>query len=105
MGFGRPACLPKTIFFVRKTVRLTVVFNVGVGELNIYSYSILPAISLFGMLECMIVEGSYNTDLFLTFIEDLLLKMQPFPGAKSVVIMDNCAIHKDPKIRDLILER
>ena len=72
---------------------------------NFFRYSILPAISLFGMLECMIIEGSYNTDLFITFIEDLLQKMRPFPEPKSVIVMDNCAIHKDPKIRELILGR
>ena len=53
----------------------------------------------------MIIEGSYNTDLFLTFIEDLLGKMQQFPEAKSVVVMDNCAIHKAPEIRELIETR
>ena len=57
------------------------------------------------MLECMIIEGSYNSELFLIFIEDLLSKMQPYPAAKSVIVMDNCAIHKDPRIQDLITGR
>ncbi len=68
-------------------------------------YSILPAITLDGIIECMIVEGSFNTELFTQFIEDLLGSMQPFPAAKSVIVMDNCAIHKAQQIRDLIESR
>ncbi|KLO19023.1 hypothetical protein SCHPADRAFT_788694, partial [Schizopora paradoxa] len=63
---------------------------------------ILPAITIDGMIECMIIEGSFNTELFTSFIVDLLDKMQPFPAPKSVVVMDNCVIHKAPEIRELI---
>lgn len=68
-------------------------------------YSILPAITLDGMIECMIIEGSFNTETFTSFIADLLGKMQPFPAAKSVVVMDNCVIHKAPEIREMIESR
>ncbi len=57
------------------------------------------------MIECMIIEGSFNMELFTRFIEDLLGKMQPFPASKSVIVMDNCAIHKAPEIRQLIEDR
>ena len=73
--------------------------------LTLLRYSILPAISLTGIVECMIEEGSFNTELFLIFIEDLLSKMQPFPAPTSVIVMDNCAIHKSPEIRELIETR
>ncbi len=63
---------------------------------------ILPAITLDGIIECTIIEGSFNTELFTEFIEDLLEKMQPFPANNSVVVMDNCKIHKAPEICDLI---
>lgn len=56
-------------------------------------------------MECMIVEGAFNTDLFIVFIKDLLLKMQPFPAPNSVIIMDNCSIHKAPEVRELIESR
>ncbi len=69
------------------------------------SYSILPAITLDGIIECKIVEGSFNTESFMGFIKDLLAKMQPFPSPKSVIVMDNCAIHKAPEIRELIKSR
>ncbi|KAL5492659.1 hypothetical protein ACEPAI_4106 [Sanghuangporus weigelae] len=41
------------------------------------TYSVLPAISLDGMLECIIVEGSFNADSFAAFIDTLLDSMQP----------------------------
>ena len=52
-----------------------------------------------------IVEGSYNTELFTEFIEGLLDCMNPFPARNSVIVMDNCKIHKDPTIVNMILER
>ncbi len=58
-----------------------------------------------GILECMIVEGLFDTQLFFKFIKDLVAKMQPFPGPNSVVVMDNCRIHKATEIREYIEER
>lgn len=68
-------------------------------------YSILPAITMEGVIECMIIEGSFDTELFFRFIKDLVTKMQPFPGPNSVVVMDNCRIHKAAEIREYIEER
>jgi hypothetical protein len=28
--------------------------------------------------------------------------MQPFPLQNSIIVMDNCRIHKDPEILDMI---
>ncbi len=53
----------------------------------------------------MIIEGSYDTESFMQFIKDLLTKMQPFPAPNSVIIMDNCKIHKALEIRELIESR
>ncbi len=58
-----------------------------------------------GMIECLIVEGSFNTELFMAFIQDLLEKMNPYPAPNSVIVMDNCSIHKDPQIREMIEAR
>ena len=68
-------------------------------------YSVLPAISLNGMLHCTIREGSFDTASFTAFISDLLDHMQPWPTLNSVVVMDNCKIHKSPEIRKLIESR
>lgn len=69
------------------------------------SYSLLPALSLDGILHVKIVEGSFTAVRFYEFIEGLLDRMQPFPGKNSVIVMDNARIHKDPAILDLIVGR
>lgn len=51
------------------------------------------------------MEGSFNGTLFMGFIQELLTKMAPFPAPKSVVVMDNCAIHKSAEIRELVESR
>ena len=66
------------------------------------SYSLLPAISLDGMVDCVVVENAFNASLFAGFIASLLDKMNPFPAPRSVIVMDNCSIHKAPEIRQLI---
>lgn len=68
-------------------------------------YSVLPAISLDGILYVNIVEGSFTTETFAEFIDGLLDKMNPFPGPNSVIVMDNCRIHKADLIREMIEER
>lgn len=68
-------------------------------------FSILPALSLDGFLFASIVEGSYNAALFAEFIETLLEHMNPFPGPNSVIVMDNCRIHKSPLIVEMIEAR
>jgi hypothetical protein len=69
------------------------------------SYSVLPAISLDGILYVSIVEGSFTTETFAEFIDGLLDKMNKFPGPNSVIVMDNCRIHKAEEIREMIEAR
>ena len=69
-------------------------------------YSVLPALSLEqGVLHCDIIEGAFNTTTFYKFIERTLDQMQPFPAPNSVIVMDNCCIHKHPDILELIESR
>ncbi|KAB5590974.1 hypothetical protein CTheo_5590 [Ceratobasidium theobromae] len=68
-------------------------------------YSILPALSITGILATLIVQKSFNSALFLEFLELCLASMNPFPDDNSVLIMDNCAIHNDPAIREMIEAR
>ncbi|KAF8593230.1 hypothetical protein BDV93DRAFT_458889, partial [Ceratobasidium sp. AG-I] len=66
---------------------------------------ILPAMSLDGILHVDIVEGSFTSALFSEFIDGLLETMSPFPGPNSVIVMDNCRIHKNPAILEKIITR
>ena len=65
-------------------------------------YSVLPALSLNDILYASIVEGSFNTALFKDFIKGLLNQMQPYLAPNSVIVMDNCRIHKSLRIREMI---
>jgi hypothetical protein len=71
-----------------------------------FSFSLLPAISFEdGVLHCDIIEGSFRTESFSQFLNQLLDHMQPYPASNSVVVMDNCAIHKNPSLRQMVEER
>ncbi|KIK98116.1 hypothetical protein PAXRUDRAFT_134871, partial [Paxillus rubicundulus Ve08.2h10] len=66
-------------------------------------YLVLPALSLNGgIIHCEIVGGSFCTETFLQFIKGLLEEMQPYPAPNSVILMDNCQIHKHPDIQEMI---
>lgn len=75
------------------------------AEGSIYRYSILPALSLDGILACEIIEGSFTKSTFTEFIDGLLDQMNPFPGPNSVLVMDNCRIHKSELMLEMIEER
>lgn len=68
-------------------------------------YSILPAMSLDGILAVDIVEGSFNKIRFARFIDGLLHQMNPYPLPNSVIVMDNCRIHKCPEVLEMINDR
>lgn len=91
---------------------------VGKGKempINIYLYltpcsphrfSVLPALSYKdGIMHCKILEGSFCMETFQCFIGRLLDYMQPFPAPNSVIVMDNCCIHKHPDILNMIESR
>jgi hypothetical protein len=63
---------------------------------------VLLALSLDGILHVNIIEGSFKYDSFAEFIEGLLVQMNPFPGSNSVIVMDNCRIHKSDLVLDMI---
>ena len=76
----------------------------GIGYKPTFSYSLLPALSLDGILCLDIIEGSFNAPCFSQFIDGLLYLMNPYPGPDSAIIMDNCSIHKDQTIIEMIEE-
>ena len=74
-------------------------------EIETFRFSILPALTLQGILACDIVEGSFDASRFASFIDGLLGQMNPWPQPNSVIVMDNCRIHKDPEILEMITSR
>jgi len=64
-------------------------------------WSILPAMGLNGYLDYDIVHGSFDSERFSFFIRQLLRKMTPFPGPRSVLVMDNCRTHHGDDIEEM----
>jgi hypothetical protein len=57
--------------------------------------SLLPALTVDGYIVCNVYEGAVNQDVFAEFIEhDLLPLCNPYPGPRSVIILDNARVHK-----------
>ncbi|KAI8977727.1 hypothetical protein BD414DRAFT_422490 [Trametes punicea] len=65
----------------------------------------LPALSLSGILHLKVVEGSFTIASFSDFIAGLLEVMNPYPGPNSVIVMDECHIHKADLIIEMIEDR
>ena len=69
--------------------------------------SLLTFMSSSGVLDCQLVRGSVNGDIFYDFVEKLLLPcLMPFDGKNphSIVVLDNCSIHHLDEIVDMIHE-
>ena len=60
-------------------------------------WSILPVYTYDGFIAWDIIHGSYNTQLFVNFVREKVIPFTtPFPGPRSVLIMDNASIHHHP---------
>jgi transposase len=63
--------------------------------------SLIGALSLDGLIATMSLPGSVNTEVFVTYVREILVP-QLWRGA--FVIMDNLPVHKAQKIQDIIEE-
>lgn len=70
-----------------------------------YRYSILPALTQDGIIFSDIKLGAYDGESFLYFLEGLMKHMNPYPGPRSVLVLDNCAIHHVPGVDELCANR
>jgi hypothetical protein len=58
------------------------------------NYSLLPAMSIDGYIACRLYRGAIDSERYEDFIRnDVLPQCTPFPGPRSVIVMDNCSIH------------
>jgi hypothetical protein len=58
-------------------------------------YSVLPALTIDGFLSAEVVEGAFTKETFQRFIlREVVHFMNPYPGKNSILVMDNCQIHK-----------
>ena len=68
-------------------------------------YSVLPALSLDGIIAVEVLDRPFTAATFSKFIEGLLDEMNPWPQRNSVIIMDNASIHKSDELRMMIENR
>lgn len=68
-------------------------------------YSILPALSLDGIIHIEVVDKAITGDDFRRFIQGLLPQMNEWPLPNSVLVIDNASIHKVEGIREMVEER
>lgn len=65
-------------------------------------YSILPAISLDGVLHIDILTRSWTADEFRLFVDVLLDQMNPYPQKNSVLVLDNASAHHFDDLREVV---
>ena len=64
-------------------------------------WSILPVYTQDGFIDYEIIHGSYNAEMFKDFLRNHVIPhTTPFPGPRSVLIMDNAKIHRDEVLQD-----
>lgn len=68
-------------------------------------YSILPILTLDGIITYDIIEGPVTSERFIQFLREHVLPLtNPYPGPRSVLVLDNCRIHHSDEVRRLIEE-
>lgn len=68
-------------------------------------YSILPALSLDGILHLEVLDKAITGADFGWFVQGLLPRMNEWPLANSILVVDNAAIHKVAGIREMVEAR
>ena len=65
-------------------------------------WSILPALTIDGYLDYIIHHGTITAELFMEFVEERVLpSCSPYPGPRSVLVLDNASIHKNIRLQQL----
>ena len=65
-------------------------------------YSILPVLSLDGILHLEVLDHTFTGKEFKDFVTSVLDQMHPWPMPNSVLVIDNAAIHKVPGICEMV---
>ena len=63
------------------------------------TFTLLGSLTLSGVLAAMTIEAATDTDIFLTYLKQVL---GPKLKAGNVVVMDNLSVHKVARVREII---
>lgn len=65
-------------------------------------WSILPALTINGYLSWVVFQGAITAAIFEYFLEvHVLPQTTPYPGPRSVLILDNASIHRSQRVVEL----
>ncbi|KAE8186720.1 hypothetical protein CF336_g6866 [Tilletia laevis] len=68
--------------------------------------SCIAGLTIDGGVAPWAVKGSFDEQRMLAYLEhELLPHMQPYPGRRSVLVMDNASIHKTDAVRELVVDQ
>ena len=62
-------------------------------------------ITVDGILHMQIICGSFKGETFMMWLKDVLEQMNPYLKPKSVLVVDDCAIHHVEGIQEMCDER
>ncbi|KAG2112370.1 uncharacterized protein F5147DRAFT_527949, partial [Suillus discolor] len=65
---------------------------------------ILPILTLDGIIAYDIIEGPVTSERFVQFLREHLPLTNPYPGPRSVLVLDNCCIHHSDEVCRLVEE-
>ncbi|KJA16998.1 hypothetical protein HYPSUDRAFT_111694, partial [Hypholoma sublateritium FD-334 SS-4] len=73
--------------------------SLGLGE----EYSMVAAITVEGYMSTRVIPGSFDAIEFRDYVvEQILPDTNPYPGNRSILIMDNCRIHHNPELVEMV---
>lgn len=65
-------------------------------------YSILPVLTIDGIITYDVIPGPVTSARFVKFLRELVIPLtNPYPGPRSVLVLDNCSIHHSEEVRAL----
>jgi transposase len=69
-------------------------------------WSLLPAYTIDGHLDPLVYQGNITAEIFEEWMEYRVLpQCNPWPGKNSIIIMDNCGIHRSQRVLNMCRER
>ena len=67
--------------------------------------SVLPAISISGVIALALTDNTFNAKKWEDFLEwDLIPRMNPYPGPNSILVCDNAKIHKGSRVEQICID-
>ena len=69
------------------------------------SYLLLPVLTQDGIIYSTINIGSFDGNAFMEYLGGILEEMNLYPGPRSILVLDNCAIYNIQGVEDLFTEQ